>query len=113
MLGPKFKYYRNSDRYPAWVDVTITGKDMAPIKGTVENVSLGGLYIETDSPIPGGKHTITLAFDGYEKGHVREHHLTATVAHLESGGAGLVFDNYDPETLHALRAVMSNAIQHH
>lgn len=112
MLGPSPKYFRTSERRPVWAELTLYDGYHRLANGTVENVGLGGMYVEVDDGTPAAGNTIRLEFRLPGDGdHV--HHCTARVVHVDNHGLGLEFENYDPQTVDVLRAMMIRTIDHH
>lgn len=97
--------HRWSERQP--LAFTVRLDDGARVvEGIAHNLSLGGLYVETGLHALMTNDPVTVSF-AYplpdETGYFRLH---ATVIWTSPYGAGLMFRDFDPETLHALRRLL-------
>lgn len=111
MLGPAPEYYRSSERLPASAEIRLYD-DHTHTNAVVENIGLGGIYVDMDTASQQAGNTLKLEFriPGEES---KVHRCTVRVAHVDNHGLGLVFENYDPESVNALRMMATSTINHH
>lgn len=112
MLGPAPRYYRSSERLPASAEIRLYDDDQTHTNAVVKDIGLGGIYVDMDtSSLHAGK-TLKLEFKLPGEDN-KVHRCTVKVAHVDEHGLGLVFENYDPESVNALRRIATSTINHH
>jgi hypothetical protein len=87
------------------LDVLINHGLRPPICGRLRNISLSGLFVATPSARPPLNAGVELVFVQQERGFVRIHRLEATVTRRVEDGVGLMFSQFHPGELSALRAL--------
>lgn len=96
---------RNFSRVEFRVSALLQAEGVA-IKGEVTDVSLHGLYMETDEQIPVGSPVeITIYLSATTEPVVIN--VKGTVARLVPGGIGCAFDKMDIESFAHLRSIIS------
>lgn len=96
---------RNFSRVEFRVSALLQAEGVA-IKGEVTDVSLHGLYMETDEQIPiGSPVEITIYLSSTAEPVVIN--VKGTVARLVPGGLGCAFDKMDIESFAHLRSIIS------
>lgn len=112
MLGPAPEYYRSSERQPARAAIRLYDDGQTHTNGVVENIGLGGIYVDMDTSSLHTGNTLKLEFKTPGKDN-KVHRCTVRVAHVDEHGLGLIFENYDPESVNALRMMATSSINHH
>jgi len=78
-------------------------------QGRTHNVGIGGMYIEFNSlktkRLPKEAH-LSVAFTVTANGNTSHHRLPATVIWSAERGAGLMFTDFNIETVHTLRDIL-------
>jgi len=96
---------RNFSRVDFKVSALLQSEGVA-LKGEVKDVSLHGLYLETDQVLPIGTPVeITIYLSATAEPVVIK--VSGTVARLMSGGIGCAFDKMDVDSFAHLRSVIS------
>jgi hypothetical protein len=96
---------RNFSRVDFKVSALLQSEGVA-IKGEVKDVSLHGLYLETDQQLPiGSPVEITIYLSAATDPIVIV--VSGTVARIMSGGLGCSFDKMDVDSFAHLRSVIS------
>ncbi|MDH5648849.1 MAG: PilZ domain-containing protein [Gammaproteobacteria bacterium] len=110
METAKYTHHRWSVRRPVALDATLyDGRDV-PVQVEIQNVSIGGVFIDTIPLIPNSEFPVLLGFLTNDGKEVNYHKLSARVVHTGDTGAGLMFEDYDGDTVAALRQVIHQAI---
>jgi PilZ domain len=78
-------------------------------QGRTQNVGIGGMFIELH--VPDGKKLrtesrVSVAFTVTNNGNTTHHRLPATVIWSHAEGAGLMFTDFNVETVHTLRDIL-------
>jgi len=97
---------RRFARKPLHPPVTFQGGDGQTIQAHCENISLGGMYITTDSALPnfGAKVTLLVEFPGASK----PFEVEATVRWTKPGGMGVQFGVMGVRETHALTELLAS-----
>ena len=96
---------RNFSRVGFQVEALLQSEGIA-IKGGVKDVSLRGIFIETEEKIPVGTPVeITIYLSAGAEPIVIN--VSGSVARVEEGGLGCAFDKMDVESFAHLRSVIS------
>jgi hypothetical protein len=78
-------------------------------QGRTQNVGIGGMYVEL-SALKGKKipaeTPVSVAFTVTSAGNTTHHRLPATVIWSADDGAGLMFTDFNVETVHTLRDIL-------
>jgi hypothetical protein len=78
-------------------------------QGRTHNVGIGGMFVEFS--VPRGKRLpaearVHVAFSVTSRGNTTHHRLPATVIWSHDEGAGLMFTDFNVETVHTLRDIL-------
>lgn len=96
-------------RQPANFEVIIDYPRLGLVRGRIRDISLTGLYIETDIRLP--LHTcVNLAITVRDSGTMRICRWSAMVTRVTPLGAGMMLDRFD---LNELSTVMMQLGSHH
>jgi len=112
MLGPAPEYYRSSERLPASAEIRLYDDGQTHTNAVVANIGLGGVYVDMDTSSQHTGNTLKLEFKIPGEAN-KVYRCTVKVAHVDEHGLGLVFENYDPESVNALRRIATSSINHH
>lgn len=106
------KNARSCSRTPVDMDVTLVASHGIPFHGTLANISFSGAYIHTSNKalLPSTSLTIVLQKD--EGGVQRIYRMGATVVRQDHDGAGVCFDDFDPDTVRSLRTIYKTTLGH-
>ncbi len=78
-------------------------------QGRIHNVGIGGMFVEL-SGLKGKKlmtdARVSVAFTITNNGNISHHRLPATVVWAADTGAGLMFTDFNIETVHTLRDML-------
>lgn len=78
--------------------------------GRTQNVGIGGMFVElnsikSDKTLPTDAK-VSVAFTVTNNGNTSHHRLPATVVWAADKGAGLMFTDFNVETVHTLRDIL-------
>lgn len=110
METAKYSHHRWSVRRPVAIDATMYDNRQVPIQVEIQNVSIGGVFIDTKPLLPDDHTPVVLGFLTRDGDDVSYHKLSAQMVHANDQGAGLMFDEYDSSTVSALRQVVHQSI---
>ncbi|HEY9198356.1 MAG TPA: PilZ domain-containing protein [Gammaproteobacteria bacterium] len=102
--------HRWSERKPIEMDVALYYAPVGTITGTTRDVSLEGMYVQTngiDLPLHAELEVSFVTRTG--SGAPHEHHLPAYVVHGNGAGVGLMLRHIDYSDFYALRHMLSAA----
>ena len=105
--------HRWSMRKPVAESITLKGTPLGVIEGSVRDISLGGMYVDTGKkPLPVNS-TVHLAFPVPNKSEQdkREQEVCmvpAVVVRTTNEGAGLMFQRFAPSTFRLLGSLLLN-----
>jgi len=77
-------------------------------QGRTQNVGIGGMYVELSAlkgKIP-AETPVSVSFTVTNAGSTTHHRLPATVIWCADDGAGLMFTDFNVETVHTLRDIL-------
>lgn len=78
-------------------------------QGRTQNVGIGGMFVELTNlkskKLP-TEAKVSVAFTVTNKGSTSHHRLPATVVWARDSGAGLMFTDFNVETVHTLRDIL-------
>lgn len=101
--------HRWSTRQQMTLPVKLFDEGEPVAHGRTHDIGIGGMYVE----LSGIKHEalcadkkLAVAFTVANKGNVTHHRLPATVIWSAEKGAGLMFTDFNVETVHALREIL-------
>jgi len=101
---------RSSSRRLTDIDVTLVARHGIPFHGILKNISLGGGYIETHNRALVPQTPLTIVLQQNENGVQRIYRMSATVARKDLQGTGVMFNDYDSDTIRCLRTIYKNSI---
>ena len=101
--------HRWSSRRPCMFYVTLDDGVQA-CRGTVRNLSLGGMYVQAPEAELSLNSQLVLGFQLGEGAHADYYRLPALVVHLTRDGAGIMFKDYDEDTIQSLRRVFHETV---
>lgn len=84
------------------VDVVIDNQPACLLRGHIDNVSVGGVYIKTESAALRKNAQVELVLMLQQGPGTRVYRMPAMVVRLTANGAGLMFDQYDVNAFRAL-----------
>ncbi len=97
---------RWSPRQQVNLDITLHVPGQFPFTGVIRNVSLGGLFVETDTTRLVGDSDVYIAFTLLTKTGIHKHRVPVRSHRLDGNGAALVFPVPDAEVRHALHQLL-------
>lgn len=98
--------HRWSMRQDMTLPVKVFNGGEAIVQGCTQNVGIGGMFVETNpSKLPLNSQ-LSVAFSISHDGGVSHHRLPATVIWATERGAGLMFTDFNVETVHTLREIL-------
>lgn len=77
--------------------------------GRTHNVGIGGMFVELNDVGEKKLRTdarVSVAFTVTSNGNTSHHRLPATIVWAENKGAGLMFTDFNVETVHTLRDIL-------
>ena len=101
---------RSSSRMPIDYGVTLFHNGGTPVQGRIQDISFGGVYVVTDQAPPQVDSTVTLGLSLPENDSERVYSMSAVVVRRKNKTAGLMFDEYDSETIKCLRRLYHDAL---
>lgn len=111
MTSAESSHDRWSKRREVEVDVVIHDGVHQPMRGLMINISIGGAYVEMDGDMPELDSNISLDFKIEQNGGHEYHHITAKVVHVDQTGIGVVINDYDQDTVDALKRLMKSVVE--
>lgn len=100
------KNNRWSSRQPVDLDVTLHVSGQFPFSGRILNVSLGGLFVETDTARLVGDTEVYVAFTLHTDTETRHHRMPARRLRQNGNGVALLFTALDTGVIHGLRRMI-------
>ncbi|MBI3897088.1 MAG: PilZ domain-containing protein [Gammaproteobacteria bacterium] len=113
--------HRWSARQALALPVKLFNDGEAVALGYTHNVGIGGMFVKLQSvkidKLPENAH-VSVAFSVNTEGSTSHHRLPATVIWSGESGAGLMFTDFNVETVHTLRDILYphatlNTEEHH
>lgn len=106
MEAKNYTDHRWSTRLPLSLEVKIFDGGEPIAQGHTQNVGIGGMFIDTNQRKLPLNSRIAVAFSVRNKGDVSHHRLPATVIWSSTEGAGLMFTDFNVDTVHTLREIL-------
>lgn len=97
---------RWSPRQHVNLDITLHVPGQFPFSGVIRNVSLGGLFVETDTTRLDGDSEVYLSFTILYKSGIHKHRVPARSNRLNGNGVAFEFSTHDAEVSHSLRQLL-------
>lgn len=110
MTAQESVHHRWSHRRPVSLEAMLFVEGYPPIPSYIENVSIGGVHVDTGEKTVGMNAHVVLGFHIPRGKSLEYYRLESTVTHVDDHGIGLSFDEYDDGTVEALRQVVHQAI---
>lgn len=101
---------RSCSRMPVDMDVTLIAAHGVPFHGTLANISIGGAYVETSNKALMPRTPLTIILHQEDSAVQLIFRMEATVARQDTHGAGVMFDDFDTETVRSLRAIYKSTL---
>lgn len=101
---------RWSPRQPVTLDISLHVPGQFPFSGVVRNVSLGGLFVETDSTRLVGDVEVYLGFTLRTNTGSHHHRVPARSSRQDGNGLALLFTALDTGVSHGLRQLLYPAL---
>jgi hypothetical protein len=101
--------HRWSARQELALPVKLFDGGQAVAHGKTHNVGIGGMFVELLEAQPGKlteNSQVSVAFTINNNGSTSHHRLPATVIWSREKGAGLMFTDFNVETVHTLRDIL-------
>ena len=98
--------HRWSTRQSVSVPVKVYNGGEALLQGQTQNLGIGGMYVKTRHKKLPLNAEISVAFTVSANGNTSHHRLPATVVWSGDDGAGLMFTDFNVETVHTLREIL-------
>lgn len=111
MEGHSAENHRNCSRAPVELPVEILHGESQSVLGQLSDISFGGAYVETDAHGFRTNDIVTLCFEVEQDDGTRPCALSGTVARAGEEGVAVAFDDYDRETVRALRQVYHHLLR--
>jgi len=101
---------RNCSRTTVNFDVTLIADQGIPFHGTLTNVSFTGGYITTHNKALPPRTPLTIVLQRDEGEVQRIYRMTASVVRQDQDGAAIIFDDFDTDTVRALRTIYKTTL---
>lgn len=101
--------HRWSERKNIAMDVTLHYEPIGRIDGKTRDISLEGMFIETDGVVLPPRAEVTVSFLTSEQGTEKTHNVPAYVVHNRDAGMGLMLRHSDYRDFYALRHMLRAA----
>jgi len=111
MEGHSAENHRTCSRAPVILPVEILHGEKESVLGQLSDISFGGAYIETDAHDFRANDIVTLCFELENEQGARPCALSGTVARAGDEGVAITFDDYDGDTVRALRHVYRHLLR--
>lgn len=99
--------HRYADRKDLRLGVVISLPRLGLIRGYTSDISLGGMFIETDCVAMPVNALVTVSFQLDDDNPMICFQAKAMVVHQRAGGFGLMFDRLEPACTRALRNMIA------
>ena len=84
----------------------------SPLTGQIQvharDISLGGMFLVTDTDAPPLESLVELEFTLERAGLSVRHHMTGQVVHSNAEGIGVMFCDYDSGTMRSMRKTLAS-----
>ena len=104
------KNNRRCPRQPVQLDVTLHVSGQFPFCGKILNVSLGGLFVETDTTRLVGDAEVYVAFTFRTNTGTQHHRIPARSIRQNGNGVALLFTALDASDIQGLRQLVYPAL---
>lgn len=97
---------RWSSRQSVSLPVKLYSGNEPTLQGHTQNLGIGGMFVETESKHLPLNSQLSVSFSVATHDGTSHHRLPATVVWADEHGAGLMFTDFNIETVHTLREVL-------
>lgn len=94
---------RWTKRRPLHIQVLVSVTGRAPIHAWARDISLGGIYVETDAELPRCDDMVDLEFALDDDPAAGRHRLAGQVVHAGTRGMGVMFCDFSAHNMRLLR----------
>lgn len=98
--------HRWSTRQALTLPVKLYNSGESIVQGRTQNLGIGGMFVETDADKLPLNSALSVSFTVSNNGGTSHHRLPATVIWSGRQGAGLMFTDFNVETVHTLREIL-------
>ena len=98
--------HRWSERKPVTMDVTLHYDPVGQISGKTRDISLEGMYVETEGVTIPSRAEVKVLFETNSLGAKQSHCVPAYVVHNQGNGVGLLLRHSGYEDFYALRHML-------
>lgn len=98
--------HRWSTRQALTLPVKLYNSGESIVQGRTQNLGIGGMFVETDAHRLPLNSPLSVSFTVSNNGSTSHHRLPATVIWSGHEGAGLMFTDFNVETVHTLREIL-------
>jgi len=106
MESKKSLDHRWSTRQALTLPVKLYNNGDGVVQGHTQNLGIGGMFVETEADKLPLNSSIAVSFTVSNNGNTSHHRLPATVIWSGHEGAGLMFTDFNVETVHTLREIL-------
>lgn len=106
MEAKRYTDHRWSTRLPLELEVKVFDGGQPVVQGHTHNIGIGGMFVQTNRYKLPLNSQIAVAFSVDAPGGASHHRLPATVIWSSDEGAGLMFTDFNVETVHTLREIL-------
>lgn len=97
---------RWSSRQPVVLEVAVHNHEQSVVRGKTHDISIGGMFVEAHPLDLSLNDQVNVAFNLEKDGVINHHYLPARVIRLTDKGAGLMFSDFSPTTVNALKELL-------
>jgi hypothetical protein len=109
-MGLAIENNRACSRKQIDLEITLIAQEGIPSHGTLKNISFSGAYVLTHSRVLQPNTPLTIVLQQDEGDIKRIYRMNATVARRDRTGAGIVFDDFDNDTIRSLRMIYKSTL---
>jgi c-di-GMP-binding flagellar brake protein YcgR len=95
-------------RQPTDCEVILETPEAGQIRARARNISLGGMFLVTDTETPPIESLVDLDFTLLNADLAVHHHLPGQVVHTSGEGVGVMFCDFNPATLSSMRKTLAS-----
>jgi hypothetical protein len=95
-------------RQPTDCEVVIESPQTGQIHAYARDISLGGMFLVTDTDTPPLESLVDLEFTLHRAGLSVHHQMTGQVVHINAEGIGVMFCDFDSGTLRSMRKTLAS-----
>ena len=95
-------------RQPTDCEVVMKSPQTGQIHAHARDISLGGMFLLTDTDAPPLESLVDLEFTLHRAGLRVHHQMTGQVVHVNDEGVGVMFCDFDSGTLRSMRKTLAS-----